>query len=373
MATRIDELLKKLDVNLYDQLDKYTGEGKKVIGICPPYAPEELIYAAGMIPMTVWGEEGEVTDAKAYFPAFYTSIILRTLDLGLQGKLDKMSGMVVGALSDTLKGMSQNWKKGVKNVPMLYIGYGQNRKIKAGLDYNEIQYLRLKQQLEFISGEGIKERDIETAIVLYNKHRKAMKKFNDLAAKHLNTITPSIRSRVISAGDVMDKAEHLEIVEALNEELEVMPEEEFDGKKVVTTGLLADSKDLLEILEKHKIAIVDDNVCQESGQYDYLVDEESGNPIRALAKWISDIEGCPVLYDPKKLRGSIIIDKVNKQGADGVLYLMTKFSDSDEFDYPIIKKQLEEAGITHTYIEIDQQMNNFEQANTALQTFADIL
>ena len=370
---KLDELLKKLDVNLYDQIDKYTGEGKQVIGICPPYAPEELIYAGGMIPMAVWGAEGEVTGAKAYFPAFYTSITLRLLDLGLEGKLDKMSGMVVGALSDTLKGMSQNWKKGVKNVPMLYIGYGQNRKIKAGLDYNEIQYLKLKAELEHISGEGIKERDIEAAIVLYNQHRVAMQKFNDLAAKHLNTITPTLRSKVISAGDIMDKAEHLEIVEAINAELEAMPEEEFDGKKVVTTGLLADSVDLLQILEKHKIAIVDDNVCQESGQYDYLVDEESGNPIRALAKWISDIEGCPVLFDPKKLRGRIIMNKVKKQEADGVLYLMTKFSDSDEFDYPIIKEQLDEAGITHTYIEIDQQMNNFEQANTALQTFADIL
>ena len=37
------------------QLEYYLGQGKKVIGCFPPYAPEELVYACGMIPMGLWG------------------------------------------------------------------------------------------------------------------------------------------------------------------------------------------------------------------------------------------------------------------------------------------------------------------------------
>lgn len=371
--SNIEQLLEKLDVCPFEQLDKYTDEGKKVIGCAPIYAPEELIYAAGMIPMGIWGAEGEVTLAKEYFPAFYASLILRLMDLGLEGKLDKMSGMVIPGLSDGLKGLSQNWKKGVEKVPCLYIGYGQNRKIKAGLDYNEKQYIKLKKELEEISGKKIEDAEVEKAIVLYNKHRKALQKFNDLAAKHLNTITPTYRSRVMSSAYFFDKAEHLEIVNQINEILESMPEEKFAGRKVVTTGILANSTDILKIFEKYGLGVVDDNVSHESGQFDYLIDEGTDNPVRALAKWISDIEGSTLLYDPKKLRGQIIIDKVNKQKADGVVYLLTKFSDSDEFDLPIIKKDLEEEGIMNISIEVDQQMQNFEQANTALQTFAEMI
>ena len=40
---------------------------------------------------------------------------------------------------------------------------------------------------------------------------------------------------------------------------------------------------------------------------------------------------------------------------------------------PIIRKELENAGIMHILVEVDQQMTNFEQAKTALQTFADMI
>ena len=33
------------------QLAKFKAEGKKVVGVMPYYAPEELVYAAGMVPM----------------------------------------------------------------------------------------------------------------------------------------------------------------------------------------------------------------------------------------------------------------------------------------------------------------------------------
>ena len=36
-------------------LKQYKEEGKKVIGVLPYYAPEELVYAAGMVPMGIWG------------------------------------------------------------------------------------------------------------------------------------------------------------------------------------------------------------------------------------------------------------------------------------------------------------------------------
>ncbi len=371
--SKINELINKLSLSPLEQLDRYVNSGRKVIGCAPVYTPEELVYSFGMLPMGIWGAEGEVSLAKEYFPAFYASPILRLMDLGLEGKLDRMSAMIIPGLSDGLKGLSQNWKRAVKNVPCLYIAYGQNRKIKAGVDFNEKQYLKLAGQLEEISGKKLDLKALEEAIVLYNRHRRAMQEFNKLAATHLNTITPSLRAHVMSSAYFTDKAEHLVVLEEINAELAALPQETFSGKKIVTTGILANSPGILEIFEKYQLGIVDDNVNHESGQFDYLVQEGTGNPVRALAQWISDIEGSTFLYDPKKLRGSIIEEKVRKHQADGVVYLLTKFSDSEEFDYPIIRNELNAAGIRNILVEVDQQMTNFEQANTALQTFAEII
>ena len=50
-----------------------------------------------------------------------------------------------------------------------------------------------------------------------------------------------------------------------------------------------------------------------------------------------------------------------------------KFCDPEEYDYPIVKKDLEQAGIPELYIEVEQQSVNVEQIRTKIQTFADII
>lgn len=44
-------------------LEKYLEDGKKVIGCFPEYTPEEIVHAAGMIPMGLWG--GQVMPSYA--------------------------------------------------------------------------------------------------------------------------------------------------------------------------------------------------------------------------------------------------------------------------------------------------------------------
>ena len=59
--------------------------------------------------------------------------------------------------------------------------------------------------------------------------------------------------------------------------------------------------------------------------------------------------------------------------AQGVLVVLTKFCDPEEFDYPLIKRACAEAEIPCVLIEVDRQMVNYEQARTAIETFKDLL
>ena len=45
----------------------------------------------------------------------------------------------------------------------------------------------------------------------------------------------------------------------------------------------------------------------------------------------------------------------------------------EEMEYPYLKKALDDAGIPHIKLGVDQQMRDFGQASTAIQAFADVL
>ncbi len=101
--------------------------------------------------------------------------------------------------------------------------------------------------------------------------------------------------------------------------------------------------------------------------------DETIDPVKALAKRLSGIKGTSVLFDPAKSRNTELAEIAKAVKADGVLWVLTKFCDPEEFDYVPAKKILDEAGIPMLQIEIDQQMVNYEQIRTAIETFKDML
>ena len=69
-----------------------------------------------------------------------------TLEMGLTGTLDKLSGMMITGLCDTLRAFSQNWKAGMgSKVPMIYVTNAQNRFIEAGRRYTVEAYAEVKR------------------------------------------------------------------------------------------------------------------------------------------------------------------------------------------------------------------------------------
>lgn len=51
-----------------------------------------------------------------------------------------------------------------------------------------------------------------------------------------------------------------------------------------------------------------------------------------------------------------VVDLVKEHHASGLLMIMTKFCDPEEFDYVFIKKLCEEQGISMISVEVDRQM-----------------
>ena len=360
------------------QLAEYKAQGKKVIGVLPYYAPEELVYAAGMVPMGIWGSNNKtISRAKEYCATFYCTIAQLALEMLLDGTMDDLDGIITPTICDTLRPMSQNFRVSMGDkMAVIFLAHPQNRFEDFGLQFCIDQYNHVKEELEKVSGHEITADAIRDAIKVYNKSRAARRAFVKLANDHCDVITPTKRSAVLKAFYFMEKPAYTEMLEELNKELEALPVCDWKGTKVVTSGIICDNPKLLAAFEENNVAIAADDVAHESRSFNTDVPEDEECPMMALAKQFANIDHDVLLYDPqseKNRRGEFVADLVKKSGAQGLVLFMQQFCDPEEMEYPYLKKALDDAKIPHIKLGIDQQMRDFGQAQTAIQAFADVL
>ncbi len=373
----IDEF-KKIAASPNKQLAEFKKQGKKVVGVLPYYAPEELVYAAGIVPMGMWGANNKtISRAKEYCATFYCTIAQLALEMLLDGTMDQLDGIITPTICDTLRPMSQNFRVAMGDkMKVIFLAAPQNRFADWGLKFCVDQYTNVKKALEEIAGREITKDDINNAIKVYNASRAARRKFVKLASEHCDVIKPTTRSAVLKASYFMLKDEYTKKLEELNAELEKLPAANFKGVKVVTSGIICDNPKLLAIFEENNIAIAADDVAHESRSFRTDAEEGTADPMMALAKQFANIDYEVLLYDPqsaKNRRGEYVANLVKESGASGLILFMQQFCDPEEMEYPYLKKALDDAGIPHIKLGIDQQMRDFGQASTAIQAFADVI
>lgn len=359
------------------QLAEYKAQGKKVVGVLPYYAPEELVYAAGIVPMGIWGSNTKtISRAKEYCATFYCTIAQLALEMLLDGTMDGLDGIITPTICDTLRPMSQNFRVAMGDkMSVIFLAHPQNRFEEFGLQFTVDQYNHVKKELEKIAGREITNDDIQNAIKVYNESRAARRKFVKLASEHCDVITPTKRSAVLKAFYFMLKDEYIAKLNELNAELEKLPVCDWQGTKVVTSGIICDNPALLAAFEENNIAIAADDVAHESRSFRTDV-PENADPMMALAQQFANIDYEVLLYDPKSSenrRGEFVANLVKESGAQGLVLFMQQFCDPEEMEYPYLKKALQDADIPHIKLGIDQQMRDFGQARTAIQAFADVL
>ena len=359
------------------QLNAFKAEGKKVVGVLPYYAPEELVYAAGLVPMGIWGSNNKtISRAKEYCATFYCTIAQLALEMLLDGTMDKLDGIITPTICDTLRPMSQNFRVAMGDkLPVIFLAHPQNRFDSYGLQFCVDQYTNVKKELEKIAGKEISAEDLNNAIKVYNASRAERRRFVKLAGEHPEAVSAVNRAAVLKASWFMLKDAYTAQLKELNDELEALPASNWKGVKIITSGIICDNPKLLQIIDDNHMAIVADDVAHESRSFRTDV-PEMDDPMMALAQQFANIDYDVLLYDPQSAqnrRGEFVASLAKNSGAQGLVLFMQQFCDPEEMEYPYLKKALDAANIPHIKLGVDQQMRDFGQAATALEAFADML
>jgi len=91
-----DPFLKLSNTIINPYITKWQAEGNKVLGHYCTYIPEELLFAAKLLPYRIRSTGHEDTDlGDTYMVRFTCSFVRATLDMALRGMYDFLDGLVI--------------------------------------------------------------------------------------------------------------------------------------------------------------------------------------------------------------------------------------------------------------------------------------
>lgn len=343
-----------------------------LVGCVPYFFPLELVHAAGAQPIELWGGGRLSGLASSYYPAFYCSVLFTLMERALDGSYDDLSAVIIPTTCDGLRNLEENWKYARPDMKVIDFVQPAVRGTYQSHEYLKQQLRHVAICLEEALETKITERGLRESISLYNKQRQALREFDQVASEHTNIITPRIRQNIFAAARVMPVEEYTAAVRTLTEQLNAQPRYDHQGPRIVLTGVLVDSMPLLKKLEECGIRVVGDLTISESLRYAKDLPSRI-DPYDSLATLWEEVRGASVALDPRKERGTMLEQLVKERKADGVIACIVKFCEEEEFDVPVLQKQLAAADVPFLILEVESQDIESEQAATRIQAFVETI
>ncbi len=347
--------------------------GRRAIGCFPVFAPFELVHAAGMLPVSVYGAGStiEIDHADSRMQSFVCSISRSTLELGLTGRLGVFDGFVFTSICDVARNLSGIFQRNFPNLMVEYLHMPQNTASAAVVAYGVAEFRRFQARLESLAGRPIADQDLARSIALYNTGRRLVRELYALRQERPGIVPTHELYLLMRAGGVLPKEEHVEVLRAALREYRGRAAKPRDSVKVVLEGSFCEQPpvDLLRTLEEAGVAFLDDDLLRGHRwfQEDVPVD---GDPLRSLAwSYLRTDVTSAVRWSGSKV--DRFVKKVREAKADGVVFCSAKFCEPALYDYVPYKEALEKAGIPYLAIEFEEKMTAFENVRTQAETFVE--
>ena len=357
--------------------ERYIGnlkeQGKGIMGYLCSYTPEEIILAAGMHPLRLFGTKENLVLADAHLQAYSCSLARGVLEDALAGRLDFLDGAVFPHTCDTIQRLSDIWRLNTRFAFFADVVLPVKLDTESARQYMEDVLRKFRGDLEKGLGVRITDAALRQATDTYNRIRSSLATIYELRSANPDILTGSEAYAIVKGSMIMDREYLAERLPAVIEMLRTRtPSTAPGGKRVILTGSICDQPDIYTVFEKAGGVVVWDDLCTGSRYFEGLVGIED-DPIVAIANRYIERPVCPAKHASNTARGERLLEAVRRYNAQGVIFLLMKFCDPHDFDYPYLKECMDGEGIPNMLLEIEDQLPSEGQLLTRFETFIHML
>lgn len=349
-------------------------QGKKVIAFQCTYMPEEIIHAAGILPIKLTGDaqELDLEEANAYMYINTCSFVRSCLGLVLRKQYHFLDGFVSGTTCDPSRRLMDVWKY-YKLTPFVYILNVPRKMTERAHELYREEVQDLKHRLEEFFGVEISAQALRQSIKVYNRTRELLKEVYELRKSDTPPITGAEVLEVLNAGFKMPR-------EQFNDLLERLAEEASSGRRMVEgkfrlmiNGSPLNNAEFIRTIEGLGGLVVVDELCTGVRYWWDLVDANPEiDPVEALSRRYLSKFPCPRMYPPEG-RFNRVLQMVEDYRVDGVVSEIIRYCVHCAHDQPLLRRRLEKQGVPVLELNVEYGMPGTGQIRTRVQAFLEML
>lgn len=372
------DLAKGLYSTRVSELKQLKASGKKLVGVFCNFVPEELVLAAGAVPIRLCsGCQEPIATAEEVLPRNFCPAIKSSLGMMMNGSphFALADMLITPTTCDGKKKMAEVF---ADKMPVWVLEVPHTTVTQQARQLWLAEMLNLKKNLEEFTGNRITKKGLRWAIELTNRRRALIRRLYEVRKRDK---VPIWGRDVLLATNMwfQDDAERwVKHMELLCDEVE----HRTDGvgkpgsPRILLTGspVILPTWKLPRLIEESGAVIVADEICTGAKVvWDpvYVVDWSMNEMMLALAdRYLMNSCAC---FTPNRARIERLLQFSEQFRVNGVLYhvLMGCYIYSIEGRH--IEKTLNDKGLPMLTIETDYSTEDVEQIRTRIEAFLEMI
>ncbi len=362
-----------------EYVEDWVESGKKTMGTICCHVPEEIVHAAGMLPVRLRATGCTAdADAQTWMSPFSCSFARSTLQYLMDGKYDFLDGLISSDgclmagriydnwryINDTIESTDDYYVRMVA-VPRII-----NRHTK---NFFAEHLEQLVEDLEGIADKEITNEDIIQSTKLYNETRALIRELFSLSKGDKPLITGAERLKIIMAGMSIPKEEYNTMLRDYIDHIKERNAVQKSRARIMVIGSAIDDPEYFKVIEDTGALVVTDYTCYGSRYLYEPVELDEENVLASLAENYMVRPVCPRMTDIRPEIHESIFNMIRDFDVDGVIFSQLQYCEVWGAEMLFFHDKFKEKSIPILSLEREEIMTNIGQLSTRVEAFVEML
>lgn len=354
----------------------WRAQGKKALGVICCHIPEEILYAADVLPVRMRATRcADCNAAEAWMSSFSCSFAKSILQYWLDGTYD-LDGFVAsdGCLMAARIYDNAAYINAKENKGKFIKQIGAPRKsTPRTIPFYKAELQDLIDSLENFTGNKITDEKLKEAVLKYNQARVLINKVYELCKEKNPVISGADVLRITLSSTNMSVDEHIELLKAFLADAKNRTPITNSRARIMIIGSALDNPEYLEVIEDKGGLIVTDALCFGNRGFCEPMEIDDKDILGSIAAYYLNRLVCPRMMDKHEEMHDFIIKSVKEYNVDGVIYQRMQNCEVWGGENVLLEKKLKDAGIPLLTVEREEIMANAGQLAIRAEAFIEMI